>query len=82
LVDGGVRDGRSVLKAICLGADAVMVGRPAIWALAAGGEEGVVELLEGLRLELAESMALAGARRLADCDRSLVRFDPGKAGRR
>ncbi len=82
LVDGGVRDGRSVLKAICLGADAVMVGRPAIWALAAGGEEGVVELLEGLRLELAESMALAGARRLADCDRSLVRFDPGKGGRR
>ena len=81
LLDGGVRDGRSVLKALCLGADAVMVGRPAIWALAAGGEEGVFELLEGLRLELAEAMALAGARRLSDCDRSLVRFDPAKGGR-
>lgn len=81
LLDGGVRDGRSVLKALCLGADAVMVGRPAIWALAAGGEEGVFELLEGLRLELAEAMALAGARRLSECDRSLVRFDPAKGGR-
>ena len=72
LVDGGIRDGRSVLKALCLGARAVMIGRPVIWALAAGGAEAVSDLLEGLRLELAESLMLAGASSLAECDRSLV----------
>jgi 4-hydroxymandelate oxidase len=81
LVDGGILDGRAVLKALCLGASAVMVGRPVLWALAAGGAEAVEELLEGLRAELVESMMLAGARTIDECDRSLVewqwRYDRG-----
>lgn len=72
LVDGGVRDGRTVLKALCLGASAVMVGRPLIWALAAEGACGVRKLIEGLEAELVESMMLLGASSLGGCDRSLV----------
>ena len=74
LVDGGLRDGRAILKALCLGASAVMIGRPVVWALAAGGAPAVTQLLEGLRLELVESMTLAGAPAIADCDRSLVEW--------
>lgn len=72
LVDGGLRDGRSILKALCLGARAVMVGRPVLWALAAGGRPKVAELLENLRGELAEAMMLAGVSRLGSCEPSLV----------
>jgi 4-hydroxymandelate oxidase len=72
LVDGGIRDGRSAMTALALGASAVMVGRPVIWALAAGGQPAVTELLEGLRSELAEAMTLAGAPDLSALDRSLV----------
>ncbi|MBS1860266.1 MAG: alpha-hydroxy-acid oxidizing protein [Actinobacteria bacterium] len=61
LVDGGLRDGRAVLRALALGADAVLVGRPYIWGLAAGGEEGVAEVLATLTTELREAMTLCGA---------------------
>lgn len=72
LVDGGIRSGLDALVALALGASAVLVGRPAVWGLATGGEAGVVEALAALRDDLAHVMALAGAPRLADLDRSLV----------
>lgn len=61
LVDGGIRRGTDVLKAVALGATAVLVGRPVLWGLATEGEAGVVRALELLRRELDLAMALAGA---------------------
>jgi 4-hydroxymandelate oxidase len=61
LVDGGLRDGPSMLAALALGASAVLVGRPLVWALAAGGAPAVTGLLEDLRGDLSRAMALAGA---------------------
>ncbi len=72
LVDGGVRSGVDALVGLALGADAVLVGRPVVWGLATGGQAGVHEALAALRDDLAHAMALAGAPRLADLDRSLV----------
>jgi isopentenyl diphosphate isomerase/L-lactate dehydrogenase-like FMN-dependent dehydrogenase len=60
LVDGGVRRGTDVLVALALGADAVMVGRPALWGLAAEGERGALRVLQILRNELELALALAG----------------------
>jgi len=60
LVDGGIRRGVDVAVALALGADAVLVGRPALWGLAAGGEEGAVRVLELLRSELELTLALCG----------------------
>ncbi len=71
-LDGGVRRGTDVLKALALGARAVLLGRPVLWGLAAAGEAGVCRVLELLRAELDLAMALAGAPALADIDRSLV----------
>jgi 4-hydroxymandelate oxidase len=60
LVDGGVRSGRDVLRALALGARAVLLGRPVLWGLATGGAEGVRQVLEALREDTAHSLALAG----------------------
>jgi 4-hydroxymandelate oxidase len=60
-VDGGIRTGEDVLAAVGLGAQAVLVGRPVLWALTCGGADGVAELLTGLTDDLAHAMALAGA---------------------
>jgi 4-hydroxymandelate oxidase len=73
LMDGGVRRGTDVLKALALGARAVLVGRPVLWGLAADGEAGVVAVLRLLRDELDLAMALAGAPTLAEITRDLVR---------
>jgi 4-hydroxymandelate oxidase len=64
-VDGGIRTGYDVLTALALGARAVFVGRPALWALACGGAEGVADLLGSLTSEFAHAMALAGAATVA-----------------
>jgi 4-hydroxymandelate oxidase len=72
LMDGGVRRGTDVLKAMALGADAVMVGRPAAWGLAAEGEEGVAGVLELLHAEVENAMALTGCRTVSDIERDLV----------
>jgi 4-hydroxymandelate oxidase len=76
LVDGGVRTGTDVLKALALGAAAVFVGRPVLWGLACAGAEGVREVLRLLTTELESAMALSGRPRLADVDASLVRRAP------
>src|SRR5262245_26348641 len=66
LMDGGVRRGTDVCKALALGAAAVMVGRPICWGLAVGGEDGVADVLRILRGELTTTMSLAGTRRVAE----------------
>ncbi len=60
LLDGGVRTGGDILKAVALGASAVLVGRPAMWGLAAAGQDGVRQVLELLAAELRDAMGLAG----------------------
>jgi 4-hydroxymandelate oxidase len=72
LLDGGVRRGTDVVKAIALGARAVLVGRPILWGLAAGGREGVAHVLAMLRRELDLAMALAGCPTIASITRDLV----------
>ncbi len=76
-VDGGIRRPGDVAKALCLGATAVMVGRPVLWSLAAGGDRGVTDLFEWFRAELARVMGLCGAPRVADLTADLVRRAPG-----
>jgi 4-hydroxymandelate oxidase len=72
-VDGGVRRGSDVLKAIGLGARAVLIGRPILWGLSVGGEQGAAHVLEILRRELDEAMLLCGCTTLSDIDASLLR---------
>jgi 4-hydroxymandelate oxidase len=72
MMDGGVRRGTDVIKALALGARAVMVGRPVLWGLAAGGEAGARRVLELLTAELDLAMALCGTPRLGDLGRDLL----------
>jgi isopentenyl diphosphate isomerase/L-lactate dehydrogenase-like FMN-dependent dehydrogenase len=73
MVDGGFRRGSDVLKAIALGADAVMVGRPALYGLAAGGEAGVAHALGLLRNEMERAMTLLGCHSLDELGPHLIR---------
>ena len=72
-VDGGIRRGTDVLKAIAYGARAVLIGRPILWGLAVGGEAGVKSVLEMLRAEFDLAMALSGCPNLTAITRDLVR---------
>jgi L-lactate dehydrogenase (cytochrome) len=72
ICDGGVRRGSDIVKAIALGADAVTVGRPYLYALGAAGERGVDQLLSFLHEGMVRTMSLVGARTVAEIDRSLV----------
>lgn len=72
LVDGGIRRGTDVAKALALGADAVLVGRPAIWGLAVAGAPGVTWVVETLWSELAMAMGLLGAQRVDDLTPDLL----------
>jgi 4-hydroxymandelate oxidase len=72
LLDGGVRRGTDVIKAIALGARAVLVGRPVVWGLAAAGESGARRVLELLRAEVDQAMALCGCPTVGDISRDLV----------
>jgi 4-hydroxymandelate oxidase len=78
-VDGGIRHASDVVKALALGARAVLVGRPSLWALAAGGTAGVATMLQWFESELCRAMALCGAASVEEIDRSLVRRAPGWA---
>lgn len=71
-MDGGVRRGADVLLACCLGARAVLVGRPILWGLAAGGEGGVRQVLETLKNEMVEAMILSGCGRIDQLNSTLV----------
>jgi 4-hydroxymandelate oxidase len=73
LLDGGIRRGTDVVKALALGADAVGVGRPIVWGLAAGGREGVSQVLELLREDFDQALAQCGGRRPADLTPDQVR---------
>jgi isopentenyl diphosphate isomerase/L-lactate dehydrogenase-like FMN-dependent dehydrogenase len=73
-LDGGIRRGTDILKALALGARAVLVGRPILWGLAANGADGVGYVLELLRTELELAMALSGRPTIESIDRSLVRM--------
>ena len=76
LVDGGIRRGVDVAIALALGADAVLVGRPALWGLAVGGEEGARQVLELLREELELALALCGCATPGELDRAHVQRAP------
>ena len=71
--DGGIRRGTGALKALALGAHAVLIGRPILWGLAVNGESGVYHVLELLRAELELAMALAGYPTLGSITRSLIK---------
>jgi isopentenyl diphosphate isomerase/L-lactate dehydrogenase-like FMN-dependent dehydrogenase len=72
LLDGGVRRGTDALKALALGARAVLIGRPMLWGLAAAGEEGVADVLQLLRAEVELGLALLGCASPADVSRAHV----------
>ena len=71
-VDGGIRRGTDILKALALGARAVLIGRPIIWGLSVQGADGVKAVLEHLRTELVHAMQLTGTARLAEATADLV----------
>jgi isopentenyl diphosphate isomerase/L-lactate dehydrogenase-like FMN-dependent dehydrogenase len=72
LLDGGIRRGTDVFKALAMGATAVGIGRPYIWGLASFGQEGVEKVLEILRQELLLAMRQAGTRSIAEINSSYV----------
>lgn len=73
LLDGGIRRGTDVLKALALGAAAVAVGRPVVWGLAVAGEQGACDVLGLLRAEVEEALALCGAASVRDLRPDMVR---------
>ncbi|QHK18558.1 alpha-hydroxy-acid oxidizing protein [Pseudarthrobacter psychrotolerans] len=77
LFDGGIRRGTDVVMALALGARAVLVGRPWMYGLAAGGQSGVEKMFDILSTEIDRTLALVGARSIADLDASFVRNRPG-----
>ena len=79
LLDGGVRRGADVAKALALGATACLIGRPQLWGLAVAGEAGVAHVLDIYRRELDRVMGLCGVSRIADIGRDLVFVRPRRA---
>jgi L-lactate dehydrogenase (cytochrome)/(S)-mandelate dehydrogenase len=72
LIDGGVRRGSDVVKALALGAKACLVGRPQLWGLAVAGEAGVAHMLDIYRQEISRVMGLCGVSRIADIGQGLL----------
>jgi 4-hydroxymandelate oxidase len=77
LMDGGIRRGTDVVKALALGADAVAIGRPVLWGLAVAGVHGVLQVLQNLRSELDNALALCGCGSVREVTRELVRLPGG-----
>lgn len=75
-IDGGVRRGSDVLKALALGADACLIGRPYLWGLAAAGEEGVAFVIDFFKAEIERAMRLCGCATVTDIDSTLVTAAP------
>jgi 4-hydroxymandelate oxidase len=76
-VDGGIRRGTDIFKALALGARAVMIGRPVLWGLSVHGSDGVRDVLEHLRVELVRTMQLTGTANLKDITPDFVAPPPG-----
>jgi 4-hydroxymandelate oxidase len=74
VLDGGIRRGTDMVKALALGASAVAIGRPVVWGLAVAGQEGVAQVLELLRSELDRALALCGCGSPRELSRDLVRL--------
>ena len=75
-MDGGIRRGTEIAIALALGARAVLVGRPVVWGLAVNGQEGVENVLQLLRDELAQALALLGCSSPAELERALATRAP------
>lgn len=73
LFDSGVRTGVDVIKALCLGAKAVLVGRPIIYGLAIDGKLGAKAVMKGMLADLWQSMCLGGVNTVSECTRSRIR---------
>jgi isopentenyl diphosphate isomerase/L-lactate dehydrogenase-like FMN-dependent dehydrogenase len=72
LVDSGIRTSTDIIKALCLGASGVMLGRPALWALSCGGEDSLCRMLDHLQSDIADDMRSLGAGSIEDLDMSFV----------
>jgi L-lactate dehydrogenase (cytochrome) len=72
LVDGGIRQGHDIIKALALGADGVLVGRPWAWALAAGGQQGIEDMLSMMHKEMSNSLGLMGLAHCGQIDRQTL----------
>jgi len=73
LFDSGIRTGVDVIKALCLGAKGVLIGRPFVYGLAVAGKQGARSVVKGILADLDQSMGLAGIRTIADCNRGMIR---------
>jgi 4-hydroxymandelate oxidase len=80
LIDSGIRRGTDILKAVALGASAVMIGRPTLYGLASAGPEGVSRVIQILRREFEMAMALTGKNSLSEIDRSVLWEQPFSRG--
>lgn len=72
MLDGGIREGTDVFKAIAYGAQLVFIGRPVLWGLAVNGQKGVEHVLDLLKDEFDRTMALSGTSQLSDINRQYV----------
>ena len=73
LFDSGIRTGVDVIKALCLGAKAVLVGRPIIYGFGIDGRNGARQVIKGLLADMWQSMALSGIRSVSECNRNVIR---------
>lgn len=73
LFDSGVRSGADVVKALSLGAQAVLIGRPIVYGLSINGKVGAKAVMQGLLADTWQTMGLAGIRNVAECDKDRVR---------
>lgn len=77
LFDSGIRTGADIIKALCLGANAVLIGRPVIYGLGIAGKEGAKAVIQGLLADFDQSMALSGIRTIDECNMSMMRKSQG-----
>ena len=76
LLDGGIRRGSDIVKALCLGARAVMIGRAYAYGLGAAGSAGVERIIDILRADLVRTLKLLGCASIAELDRSFIDVPP------
>ncbi|KIN00732.1 hypothetical protein OIDMADRAFT_55299 [Oidiodendron maius Zn] len=73
LFDSGIRTGADIVKALCIGAKGVLIGRPAVYGLAIAGKKGAKQVLQGILADVDQSMALSGINNIKGCNRSMIR---------